>query len=65
MKEVINMTLRNFIDYVNRYAEITPSILDYEINAVAYNEYGDRDYEIPMEDVTIDKEKKIIQLWDF
>lgn len=59
------MTLRNLINYINLYADITPSILDYEINAVAYDEYGKRDYEIPMKDATINDEKKIVQLWDF
>jgi septum formation topological specificity factor MinE len=59
------MTVKELIAILNEYVETDPTYLDLQVQMVGHNDYGIRDYEIPVEDVTANREKGRLTLWDF
>ena len=58
------MTVKELMEELKRVVLVNPEHADYIVKMVGYDIYGDRDYDINIDDVITDSHEKILYLWD-
>ena len=58
------MTIRELMNEMKTLIELDPEAADHEIVMAAYNEYGERKFDIPVKDFTSNFEDGVLRLWD-
>ena len=58
------MTIRELMNEMSTLILLDPEAVDYEIVMTGHNEYGERNFEIPVKDLTSNFEDGVLRLWD-
>ena len=58
------MKIYELINELKTLVELDPEAADYEIVMTGHNEYGERNFEIPVKDLTSNFEDGVLRLWD-
>lgn len=58
------MTVRELMEELERVVLVNPERADYTVKMVGHDVYGDRDYDIDVDDIRIYSAETILRLWD-
>ena len=58
------MTVKELINILEELVHTNPERADYIVKMVGHDSYGDRLYDIDIDDVGTDSHEKVLHLWD-
>lgn len=58
------MTVKELMTILNQYVESDPTYLNFRVEMVGHDENGNRNYEIPVEEITANRKEGRLTLWD-
>lgn len=58
------MTVKELIAFFAECAELDENFMDFNIMMTGHDDYGYRQHNIPVKDITTNHEDKVVRLWD-